>query len=506
LGFAHDEHERPVNTFSGGWRMRLNLAQALMCRSTMLLLDEPTNHLDLDAVLWLEDWLRRYPGTLLLITHDRDFLDNVVTVIAHFDHQKIFTYKGNYADFERERSLRLANQQATFEKQQRAVAHLEKFIERFRYKATKAKQVQSRLKQLEKMPAITAAHVDNPFSFAFAPNDSHARQLISLEKAAVGYRNADGDAPILKHVNWSILSDNRIGLLGKNGVGKSTLIRALTGNLPLLSGERHSARELRIGYFAQHQLDTLDPAASALLHLQRIDPNAKEQTLRDFLGGFAFHGDQATQDVSTFSGGERARLALALIVYQKPQLLILDEPTNHLDIEMREALIEALQAFDGALVVVAHDRYLLNATVDSCWMIQNGALLPFDGDLDDYKTLVMTRAKQEAGDDKTVKKAATTDDNAAVDRKTQKRLEAELRQKRAPFVKRQNQIEKELDTLNRDKQSLELWLASPDAYEPANKTQLRDALDKQRVLIQKIEALEEAWMEVEERLSINTHN
>ncbi|MDR2017156.1 MAG: ATP-binding cassette domain-containing protein, partial [Burkholderiales bacterium] len=405
LGFTHSQHHDPVNTFSGGWRMRLNLAQALMCRSDILLLDEPTNHLDLDAVLWLEDWLRHYRGTLLLITHDRDFLDSVVDTIVHFDQRALKTYSGNYAQFEQERAAALANQQATFEKQQRTIAHLQSFVDRFRAKATKAKQAQSRLRQLEKMTRISAAHVDSPFSFSFPPSDSRSRQLLRLENADLGYRP---ETPVLPGVECALLSDTRIGLLGPNGAGKSTLIKSLTGHLPLLRGTRHTTRDLRIGYFAQHQLDTLDPKASALLHLQRRDPDAREQTMRDFLGGFAFHGEQATQPVASFSGGERARLALALIVYARPQLLILDEPTNHLDIEMREALTEALQAYNGALIVVAHDRHLLSATVDEFWLVHRNSVAPFDGDLDDYRRFVLDHVRSETTpDDKAETDAAT---------------------------------------------------------------------------------------------------
>ncbi|MDR2173121.1 MAG: ATP-binding cassette domain-containing protein [Burkholderiales bacterium] len=496
LGFVHTQHHDPVNTFSGGWRMRLNLAQALMCRSDILLLDEPTNHLDLDAVLWLEDWLRRYPGTLLLITHDRDFLDSVVDTIIHFDQRSLKTYSGNYAQFEKERAAALANQQATFEKQQRTIAHLQSFVDRFRAKATKAKQAQSRLRQLEKMTRISAAHVDSPFSFSFPSGDSRARQLLRLEDADLGYHT---ETPILPDVECGILSDTRLGLLGPNGAGKSTLIKSLTGHLPLLRGTRHTARDLRIGYFAQHQLDTLDPKASALLHLQRLDPEAREQTLRDFLGGFAFHGDQATQTIASFSGGERARLALALIVYARPQLLILDEPTNHLDIEMREALTEALQAYNGALIVVAHDRHLLSATVDEFWLVHQSRITPFDGDLDDYRRFVLDHLRDETNASNL--EATESGSLAAPDRKAQKRRDAEARQRRAPFVKRQNGIEKKLETLASERTALEHWLASPEAYLDNAKTRLTTALARQREIAKTTEALETEWLEVAEALN-----
>ncbi|MCL2308824.1 MAG: ATP-binding cassette domain-containing protein [Proteobacteria bacterium] len=501
LGFSHAQHHDPVNMFSGGWRMRLNLAQALMCRSDILLLDEPTNHLDLDAVLWLEDWLRRYPGTLLLITHDRDFLDSIVDTIVHFDQRTLKTYSGNYALFEQERAAALANQQATFEKQQRTIAHLQSFVDRFRAKATKAKQAQSRLRQLEKMTRISAAHVDSPFSFSFPLSDSRTRQLLRLENADLGYR---ADAPVLPNIECGILSDSRLGLLGPNGAGKSTLIKSMTGRLPLLHGSRHTARDLRIGYFAQHQLDTLDSQASALLHLQRLDPDAREQTLRDFLGGFAFHGEQATQTIASFSGGERARLALALIVYMRPQLLILDEPTNHLDIDMREALTEALQAYNGALIVVAHDRHLLSATVDEFWLVHQGAVAPFDGDLDDYRRFVLDHLRHEASDgasnNDAISASATAPptNNLVPDRKTQKRLDAEARQRRAPLVKRQNEIEKILEKLSAERASLEHWLASPEAYLDNAKARLTEALVRQREIAREIETMEVEWLELAE--------
>ena len=349
--------------------MRLNLAQALMCRSDLLLLDEPTNHLDLDAVLWLEDWLGRYPGTLLLITHDRDFLDGVVDGIVHVNARKLTTYTGNYAQFERERAQQLALQQATYDKQQRQVAHMHAFVDRFRAKATKAKQAQSRIKALERMELIAAAHVDSPFEFTFAPVDTAARQLVLLEHASLGY---DGRPPILANVDWGILAGDRIGLLGPNGAGKSTLLKSIAGTLAPRTGQRHTAHGLRLGYFAQHQVEQLRDEHSPLWHLRQLEPDAREQELRDFLGGFDFRGDMATSTIAQFSGGEKARLTLALIVRQKPNLLLLDEPTNHLDIEMREALTEALQDYDGALVVVAHDRHLLRATTDTLWLVADG--------------------------------------------------------------------------------------------------------------------------------------
>ena len=421
LGFPASTHENPVAGFSGGWRMRLNLAQALMCRSDLLLLDEPTNHLDLDAVLWLEDWLTRYPGTLLLITHDRDFLDGVVDGIVHFDARKLKSYTGNYSQFERERAQQLALQQATYVKQQRQIAHLQAFIDRFRAKATKAKQAQSRMKALERMERIAAAHADSPFEFVFAPVTIAAQRLVQLERVTLGY---SGRPPVLEGLDWGILNGDRIGLLGPNGAGKSTLLKAIAGELPPLAGERHAAQALSIGYFAQHQVEQLRPDESPLWHLAKVDPAAREQELRDFLGGFDFRGDMVAHPVGRFSGGEKARLTLALLVRQKPNLLLLDEPTNHLDIEMREALAEALQDYDGALVVVAHDRHLLRATTDALWLVADGRVAPFDGDLDDYRDWVLARSRRPV--ESTDAGAAGA---AAGNRKAQKRAEAEARQR-----------------------------------------------------------------------------
>jgi len=490
LGFPVARHGDPVARFSGGWRMRLNLAQALMCRSDLLLLDEPTNHLDLDAVLWLEDWLARYPGTLLLITHDRDFLDAVVTGIVHVDQQKLKPYTGNYSQFERERAQQLALQQATYVKQQRQIAHLQAFVDRFRAKATKAKQAQSRIKALERMERIAAAHVDSPFEFAFAPVPIAAQQLLRLEHVTLGY---DESAPVLADLDWGIGNGDRIGLLGPNGAGKSTLLKAIAGTLAPQAGERHTAQTLAIGYFAQHQVEQLRDDESPLWHLSKIDPTAREQELRDFLGGFDFRGDMVTHPVGRFSGGEKARLTLALIVRQKPNLLLLDEPTNHLDIEMREALAEALQDYGGALVVVAHDRHLLRATTDALWIVADGAVLPFDGDLDDYRDWVLARSRGTA---------ETGDAGAVGKRKAQKRAEAELRQreyaKRKPYAGKLAKLEREMAALNVEKKTLEDWLASPDAYTDAAKNALKERLLRQGDLTWQLARLEAEWLEISE--------
>ncbi|MEC9085323.1 MAG: ATP-binding cassette domain-containing protein, partial [Pseudomonadota bacterium] len=365
LGFADSDAERPVSAFSGGWRIRLNLAQALMRPSDLLLLDEPTNHLDLDACLWLENWLRKYPGTLLFISHDRDFMDRVATHLVHFDQKQLVLYTGNYSAFERQRAERLAQQQASFERQQARIAEIQRFVDRFKAKATKARQAQSRVKALERMEKIAPAHVDSPFSFEFPVADKVSNPLLSIRHGVAGH----GDVPILKNINVTLLPGTRVGLLGPNGAGKSTFMDALRGTGTLLSGERTCGEHLAIGYFAQHQLESLDLDASPFLHLQRLAPTASEQKVRDFLGGFDFHGDEALAPIRSFSGGEKARVALAVIAWQKPNLLLLDEPTNHLDLEMRQALTMALQNFDGAIVVVSHDRHLLRNTVDEFWLV-----------------------------------------------------------------------------------------------------------------------------------------
>jgi len=358
LGFAPSDHERPVSDFSGGWRVRLNLAHTLMRRADLLLLDEPTNHLDLDAILWLEEWLKKYEGTLFVVSHDRDFLDAVVGHIVNIEQQKATLYIGNYSQFERQRAEKLMQQQAAYVQQQAKVAHMQQFVARFGAKASKAKQAQSRLKALERLTLIAPAHADSPFDFHFSPAQNLTSPLLRLDNADLGY----GSHTVLKNVNIQLTPDSRIGLLGRNGAGKSTLIKALVGDLAALRGDRIAAEKCRIGYFAQHQVDSLDLKATPLLTMQRIAPRVREQELRTFLGTFDFQGDMALTPCGQFSGGEKSRLALAMIVWQKPNVLLLDEPTNHLDLEMREALTEALQEFDGALVVVSHDRHLLRAT------------------------------------------------------------------------------------------------------------------------------------------------
>ena len=491
LGFDQQQLQTPVSAFSGGWRMRLNLAQALMCRSDLLLLDEPTNHLDLETVMWLENWLRAYQGTLLLISHDRDFLDATVNQIAHVANNQITLYTGNYEEFERQKAERLAQQQAAFQKQQREIAHLQSFIDRFKAKATKAKQAQSRVKALERMELIAAAHIDSPFSFSFRDPESSPNPLLRIEAATAGYVAK----PVLDRINLSIQAGSRIGLLGLNGAGKSTLIKLLAGEISPLSGQRIEGKGLKIGYFAQHQLETLRPDESALWHLQKLDPNAKEAELRSFLGGFDFCGDNALQAVGPFSGGEKSRLALALLIWQRPNLLLLDEPTNHLDLEMREALTFALQDYTGSMIVVSHDRHLLRATTDDFWLVENGAVTPFDGDLDDYRRY---RMEQSANDD------ALPASGNNVDRKQQKRIEAEQRQRQAqlrkPLESRLRKIEPEIERLSAEKQQLEQQLTDSALYEAAQKDILKQTLLRQSELQARLEELELEWLELQAEL------
>ncbi|GAA5785167.1 ATP-binding cassette domain-containing protein [Chitiniphilus shinanonensis] len=495
LGFSEDEMRRPVSTFSGGWRMRLNLAQALMCRSDLLLLDEPTNHLDLETVVWLEGWLRSYQGMLLVISHDRDFLDATVGAILHVDAGKLTLYTGNYADFEAQRAEKLSQQQQAFDKQQREIAHLESFITRFKAKASKAKQAQSRVKALERMERIAAAHVDTPFTFGFREPESSPNPLLRVENGEAGY--AAGQ-PLLRGLNLSLEKQARLGLLGVNGAGKSTLIKTLEGELQLLSGQRVEGKGLKIGYFAQHQLEHLRLDESPLWHLQKLDPQTREQEHRNFLGGFDFHGDMATGPVAPFSGGEKARLALALLIWQRPNLLLLDEPTNHLDIEMRAALTRALTDFDGALIVVSHDRHLLRATVDDFWLIEDGRVRPFDGDLDDY-----TRYSQEKRLE-TNRQEGMTASGEALDRKAQKRAEAEARQRlaaqRKPLEQQLAKVEKEMNPLSAEHATLSAALAEEGIYAPEHKQRLQDTLRREAEVKTRLGELEERWLILHEEL------
>ena len=491
LGFAPGDEARAVSSYSGGWRMRLALAQALMCRSDLLLLDEPTNHLDLDAVIWLEGWLRAYPGTLLLISHDRDFLDAIATHIVHIDQGKVRLYNGDYSAFERQRAEQLAQQQAAFERQQREIAHVQKFVDRFRAKATKARQAQSRIKALERMELIAPAHVDSPFHFGFREPESLPHPLLRLDEVSGGY---DGTA-IFSNVGLSLVPGDRIGLLGPNGAGKSTLIKLLADELKPIDGKREPAQMLATGYFAQHQMDQLHPASSPLEHLRRLDPDTPEQALRDYLGGFDFRGDRALEPVAPFSGGEKARLALALLIYQRPNLLLLDEPTNHLDLEMRHALSEALQEFDGALVLVSHDRHLLRVTTDRLLLVNNGGVAPFKGDIDDYPAWLAEQNREQARRD-----APDQSPNGAVSRKEQKRLQAEQRKRLAPMRKRLTQLEKRMDQLSAKQAELEQQLAEPDLYNDDAKPRLLALTADKREVDQALAEVEAEWLEVSEEL------
>ncbi|MFZ5723578.1 MAG: ATP-binding cassette domain-containing protein [Pseudomonadota bacterium] len=471
LGFAASDHERPVSDFSGGWRVRLNLAHTLMRRADLLLLDEPTNHLDLDAILWLEEWLHKFEGTLFLVSHDRDFLDSVVGHIVHIEQQKATLYTGNYSQFERQRAEKLMQQQAAFVQQQAKIAHMQQFVARFGAKASKAKQAQSRLKALERLTVIAPAHADSPFDFHFSPAQNLTSPLLRLDNADLGY----GERTVLGNVNLQLTPDSRIGLLGRNGAGKSTLIKALVGELAALRGERIAAEKCRIGYFAQHQVDSLDLKATPLLTMQRIAPKVREQELRTFLGTFDFRDDMALTPCGQFSGGEKSRLALAMIVWQKPNVLLLDEPTNHLDLEMREALTEALQEFDGALVVVSHDRHLLRATVDELVLVDDGMVRPFDDDLDGYaKWLDMRRAEAaraagRAGKGNPAMPAAAP---AAVAEKAPEKSGSRDLKKAQKAVA---DLETRLVQLQTERDTVEAGLAAGDIYQPASKKKL-DAL------------------------------
>ncbi|GHD40648.1 ATP-binding cassette, subfamily F, member 3 [Marinobacter persicus] len=502
LGFADSDTDRPVSAFSGGWRIRLNLAQALMRPSDLLLLDEPTNHLDLDACLWLENWLRRYPGTLLFISHDRDFMDRVATHLVHFDQRKLELYTGNYTAFETQRSERLALQQANYERQQARIAEIQRFIDRFKAKATKAKQAQSRVKALERMEKIAPAHVDSPFSFEFPVAEKVSNPLLSIRQGEAGH----GHTPILRDINVTLLPGSRIGLLGPNGAGKSTFMDALRGAGTLLSGERTCGEHLAIGYFAQHQLEALDLDASPFLHLQRLAPKASEQSVRNFLGGFDFHGDEALTPIRSFSGGEKARVALAVIAWQRPNLLLLDEPTNHLDLEMRQALTMALQNFDGAIVVVSHDRHLLRNTVDDFWLVCDGTVAEYDGDLEDYERWLAERRKDEEAPPRrelpepAAQAPANTSATAlsADERKARKRREAELRKQLSPFRKQQAALEKDMERLQAGLQDVEHRLAEPEMYQEGQKARLKELLGEQAELKRQLEAAESQWLEVSE--------
>jgi len=490
LGFKPDEHEKPLGDFSGGWRIRLSLARALMCPSDLLLLDEPTNHLDMETVVWLEDWLKRYDGTLILISHDRDFLDQVVDSVIHIEHRSLTSYTGGYSDFEAARAQHLANQQAQFEKQQRQVAHMQKFIDRFRAQATKARAAQSRIKALERMEKVAPAHVDSPFDFEFPEPPRANNPLLSLDRVQLGY----GKTVVLDGVSVSLAPGDRIGLLGLNGAGKSTLVRALAGDLEPLAGTMVRSRGLNIGYFAQHQVEQLDLEASPLLHMQRLAPDTSEQRLRNFLGGFDFQGDQATCPVAPLSGGEKARLVLAMLVWRAPNLLLLDEPTNHLDLDMRHALTVALQGFEGAVITVSHDRHLLEHTVDTFWLVANRSVTRFNGDLNDYRRWLSDQSRV------TSHAPSADKQHGAHARREQRRDQAAHRARIKPLQNKVERLTRQVDEATQDLARLEKTLAEPDLYQDDNQDRLSQLLAEQTRLRQSQQKLESEWMEAEQAL------
>ncbi|MGL5008221.1 MAG: ABC transporter ATP-binding protein [Plesiomonas sp.] len=502
LGFSAEQTTLAVKSFSGGWRMRLNLAQALLCRSDLLLLDEPTNHLDLDAVIWLEKWLNSYRGTLVLISHDRDFLDPIVDKILHIEQQRIDEYTGNYSAFEVQRATKLAQQQSMYESQQTRVAHLQSFIDRFKAKASKAKQAQSRVKALERMELIAPAHIDNPFRFSFRIPESLPNPLLSMEKVSAGY----GDKTILASIKLNLVPGSRIGLLGRNGAGKSTLIKLLAGEMQPLHGVIELSRGIKLGYFAQHQLETLHPEESALVHLARLAPRETEQQLRDYLGGFGFRGDKVTDPVAPFSGGEKARLVLALIVWQRPNLLLLDEPTNHLDLDMRQALTEALIDFEGAMVVVSHDRHLLRSTTDDLYLVHDSHVELFRGDLDDYQRWLSDQQRREQQDAQSTGETSVEKDptNSAQARKDQKRRDAEFRQQTQPLRKKITQLETQLEKLTHALSDIETQLGDSALYDADQKAKLSELLAAQIKTKSELDDVEMGWMEAQEELEVLT--
>jgi len=491
LGFSTQQHKTPVEDFSGGWRMRLNLAQALMCPSNLLLLDEPTNHLDLDAVFWLEDWLKNYPGTLILISHDAVFLDTVVTHIAHVSNYGIDLYSGNHTDFIRQRAEQLALQQSMAKRQQRQKQHLQSFVDRFRAQATKARQVQSRVKMLEKMGTIALARVASPVQFKFLENADAPNPLLNLKHADLGYKHA-----ILNDVSFSLAPGSRIGLIGRNGSGKSTLIKTLGKNITLLSGDLVCADKLKLGYFSQHQLETLRSDESPLWHLQKLANNTREQELKNFLGSFGFSGERILDPVAPFSGGEKARLCLALIIWQKPNLLLLDEPTNHLDLDTRAALTTALQDFTGAVVLVSHDRALLETSCDEYWLVDAGQVVPFKGNLEDYKSwLFDQKPSSSKASNRNNRKSASEDKN-------RKQLQAQQRQKRAPLTKQIRSLETAMQQQQKQLDLLEQQLSDNTLYQPEQKLQLNKLLEEQILANKSLAVNESEWLLTTEKLEM----
>ena len=496
LGFSANEIRKPVREFSGGWRMRLNLARALMCRSDILLLDEPTNHLDLPAILWLERWLKRYEGILLVISHDRDFLDEVCTRIAHIENLGIQLFAGNYSQFEAQRAEQLARQQAMYTRQQKQIKHIQGFVDRFRYKASKARQAQSRLKMLERMTVIAPAHVDSPFRFHFSKPKKQPQHLLGLTDATLGYTGG-GQGPVLHNVNVTLMAGDRIGLLGVNGAGKSTLVKALASGSTLLTGERLTSKDTKIGYFAQHQLDLLDPQQSPLDHLRRYAPDDRESEMRNYLGRFDFSGERIFEPVLPFSGGEKARLVLALMIRQEPNLLLLDEPTNHLDLEMRQALSIALIEYSGALVVISHDRHLLRSVCDELLIVHDSIVDRFTRSLDEYPAWL--KEQQDRQDQTVAGQAESKTPNRQANRKQQRQQEAQRRQRLKPLLDNVRKIEKQLDSIRNGLETVELSLADEAIYtDPARKAELTELVKNQSSLKSSLDNLEWDWMEASE--------
>ncbi|HZN24088.1 MAG TPA: ATP-binding cassette domain-containing protein [Burkholderiales bacterium] len=491
LGFSEGDSARPVSSFSGGWRMRLNLAQALISRSDLLLLDEPTNHLDLDAIVWLERWLAGFRGTLMLVSHDRDFLDGCVTHIAHIGAQRLTLYTGNYSAFEEQRAGELAVQQALLEKQQREIAHLTRFVERFRAKATKARQAQSRLKALDRMERIAPAHVDAPFDFEFPEPARAPDPLLSLQSVEAGYTGKR----VLDRIDLTLRPGDRIGLLGPNGAGKSTLVKLLAGELEPLAGRRLEGRGLSIGYFAQHQLEQLRPAESPIQHLVRLEPHTREQSLRDYLGGFDFRGAMADAPVGAFSGGEKSRLALALLVRRAPNLLLLDEPTNHLDLEMRHALTKALAEYEGSLVLVSHDRALLKTVCDAFLLVSDGKAAEFDGDLDDYLEWLAARRSAQAAPSSKIETASGKFERREARAAAAAGRQAKLAQRR-PLLREISELELNLAQWHEEKREIDETLADPSIYESPDPDKLKGLALRQTELTRLIDEAEHRWLEV----------
>ena len=480
LGFTADTHQRPVSAFSGGWRVRLNLARALMMPSDLLLLDEPTNHLDLDAVLWLEQWLLKYPGTLLLISHDREFLDGVSTHTLHLHDGKAKLYVGGYTAFERQRAEHLRQHQIAHEKEQAERAHLQKFIDRFKAKASKARQAQSRVKRLAKLAGTEAVRAERGFRIEFPEQVKLPHALLCINHGVCGYGE---DARILDNVGFGLEAGDRIGLLGRNGAGKSTLVKSLVGELPLVDGERSAHPDLRIGYFAQHTVESLVAGTSPIDHLRELSPNAATQSFRDFLGKWSFPGDRAFESIDGFSGGERARLALALIAWRQPNVLLLDEPTNHLDLEMREALAEALSDFDGAIVVVSHDRHLIGLVCDTYWRVSEGTVKPFDGDLDEYAVWLRAGQAESRAENGKKSKAAAVPETVSSERAVRKVNPHRLLE-----------AEREVGELEAALGLVDAALADPANHAEAGR--MADLAREREAVAGRLAAAEERWLEL----------